>query len=241
MLLMKKLVVILLLALSGAARAEPWTVAIKAVNGRHTYSYSQPVKLGRQAAYDGKAQMRGGGPVRGIILTALLNPPKAGNFRLDYTAEVVGENKARPPFQVSGKVFLRPGRPVLAAGANGWKLVLELEGPDEGKASPVESGRIKVWLKCRGETQSAEFAYLPEEPYSALLYSGPDDELRKFIVTLLPNTSALDGGFFLDYSVMLSENGEALASGEGKLMLSPGGGAAGAKAGACRFSAKAAR
>jgi hypothetical protein len=225
-----------------AEGGESWTVKMKAVNGRVSYSHALATPIGEQSAYSGRAQVRGGSPAREIIFNAFLNQPEEGRFRLDYQAEVAGENRARPPFQAAGKILLRPGKPVLAAEAGGWKLILELQGTSEGKYPRIDTGTLVTSLKCGRDVYPANFVYLPGEQYSAVLYSGPDDTVRRFMVGLLPNSPALDGTFQLQYTLLLKDGGETLADSKGELILAPGGGKKTAFAGrSCVFSAKALR
>lgn len=227
---------------AGAAGAEGWKVHAKAVNGRVSYSHTQASAVGKQATFDGKAQVRGGGPAREIIFNSFLNPPEGGLFRLDYQVEIVGGNRARPPFQVGGKVPLRPGKPVLAAEAGGWKLILELQGKAEGRSRKRGPGTLETRLKCGRTSYPANFMYLPDEQYSAVLYSEEGDTVRRFMVGLLPKSSGMDGTFLLQYTLLLKEGGETLAGGEGELILVPGGEKLTAAAGKdCVFSAKALR
>jgi hypothetical protein len=225
-----------------AAEAEPWTVEFKAVNGRVTYSHSQAAPMGEQNSYAGKARVRGGGPAREISFNSLLIQPEEGVFRLDYKAEVTGGHRARPPFQAAGKVLLRPGKPVLAAEAGGWKLILELRGAGAGDYPKSENGTLETSLKCGRASFPANFKYLPDEQYSAVVYGGEQETVRKFMVGLLPNGPALDGTFLLQYTLQLKEGGEPLAEGQGELILAPGGGKRTAPAGKdCVFSARASR
>ncbi len=235
---------LLLLCLSlgaGTARAEGWTVRVKAVNGRETYSHEQASPAGKQASFAGRPQMRGGGPARELILHTYLHAPEDGRLRLDYQVELAGEQKSRPPFQAQGKVLLRPGKPVLAVEAGGWKFIVELRGTAEGKARGSAGGTLETSLKCGRVSYPANFAYLPDEQYSAVLYSGSGDEPRRFMVGLLPNGAALDGTFLLQYTLLLKEGRETLAEGKGELLLAPGGGKRTAPAGDCVFSARALR
>jgi len=225
-----------------ARAAESWTVKMKAVNGRVSYSHALASPVREQVNYSGKAQVRGGGPEREITFNSFLNRPENGYFRLDYLVEIVGENRARPPFQVAGKVLLRPGKPVLAAEAGGWKLVLELQGTAEGKFPRIETGTLETRLKCGRDSYPAAFVYLPDEQYSAVLFGGSDEAVNKFMVGLLPDSSGLDGTFRLQYTLLLKDAGETLASGQGELILAPGGDKRSASAGKdCVFSAKALR
>ena len=136
------------LCLVGAAGAESWTVKVKAVNGRAAYSHTQPSPLGKQTSFDGKPRMRGGGPARELIFNSFLNAPEDGLFRLDYQVEVADKSRARPPFQAAGKILLRPGKPVLAAEAGGWKFIVELEGKAGEKSRAERSGTLETVLKC---------------------------------------------------------------------------------------------
>jgi len=241
---MKILYSLMLLCLAlgaGAARAEGWTVKARVVNGKETYWHAQASPVGKQASFAGRPQMRGGGPARELILHTYLHAPEDGLLRLDYQVELAGAQKARPPFQAQGKVLLRPGKPVLAAAAGGWKFIVELQGTAEGKARGRAGGTLETSLKCGRVSYPATFSYLPDEQYSAVLYSGSGDEPRRFMVGLLPNGSALDGTFLLQYTVLLKEGRETLAEGQGELPLVPGGGRRTAPAGDCVFSARALR
>jgi len=232
----------LALCLAGSAGAENWTVKIKAVNGRAVYSHTQVSPIGKQASFEGKPKMRGGGPARELIFKSFLNPPEDGLFRLDYQVDVVGENSARPFFQAGGKVLLRPGKPVLAAAAGGWNFIVELQGTGEGKYSGKGTGTLETRLKCGRASYPASFTYLPDEPYSAVLYSESGDTVSKFMVGLLPKSSGVDGTFLLQYTLLLTEGGEKLAGGDGELILAPGDGKHTAAAGkGCVFSAQALR
>jgi hypothetical protein len=226
----------------GAAGAAEWTVRMKAVEGRVTYSHTQESPIGEQVSFAGKPLTRGGGPARELIFNTFLNKPEDGFLRLDYQVELGGAHRARPPFQAQGKVLLRPGKPVIAAEAGGWKFILELQGEAGGKPRGGNPGRLETVLKCGRTSYPANFVYLPEEQYSAVLYGGTDDEVRRFMVGLLPNISALDGTFLLQYTLQLKEGSETLADGKGELVLAPGAGRASAAAGkGCVFSAKALR
>jgi len=232
----------LALCLAGAAAAENWTVKIKAVNGRAAYSHTQVSPIGKQAGFEGKPQMRGGGPARELIFKSFLNPPEDGLFRLDYQVDVVGENSARPFFQAGGKVLLRPGKQVLAAAAGGWNFIVELQGTAEGKYSGKGTGTLETRLKCGRVSYPASFTYLPDEQYSAVLYSESGDTVNKFMVGLLPKSPGVDGTFLLQYTLLLTEGGEKLAGGDGELVLAPGDGKHTAAAGkGCVFSAQALR
>jgi hypothetical protein len=231
----------LLAGLAGAAPAESWTVKMQAVNGKVTYTHTQALRPGKQDSYVGKARRRGMGPEREIIFNTYLHDPEEGALRLDYQVEVAGEQQARPPFQAQGKVLLRPGKPVLAAEAGGWRLVLELQGEAEGKGGS-NSGVLEALLKCGRTSYPAKFAYLPNEQYTAVLFWQEGDTARKFMVGLLPNASALDEDFNLQYTFLLREGGETLAEGQGELVLTPGGSRRGKAAGKdCTFSARATR
>jgi hypothetical protein len=230
------------LCFAGAPAAENWTVLMKAVNGRVSYSHVQKSPVGKQGSFVGKARVRGGGPEREIIFNSFLNAPEEGLFRFDYQVEVAGGNRARPPFQAGGKVLLRPGKPVLAAQAGGWKFILELQGKAEGKYPDKGTGTLETSLKCGRVSYPASFVYLPDEQYSAVLYSGSEDAVRKYMVGLLPKSSAMDGTFLLQYTLLLKEGAESLAGGQGELILAPGDGKHTAAAGKdCVFSAKALR
>ncbi len=235
---------VLLIAVLAAlpARAADWTVSMKAVNGRQTYSVSRKSPLGRQAAYNGKAAARGLGASSDVIFNTYLDSPREGVFRLDYQAEVSGKNRARPPFQAAGKVLLKPGKPVLAAEAGGWKLILELEGEYDGEQPGLRSGVLDTRLKCGWDSYPVSFAYLPNEQYSAVLFSGSDEEPRKFMIGLLPDAPGADGEFKLQYTLLLTEGGKTLSNSSGSMVLEPGGSRPTASAGkGCVFSAKASR
>lgn len=226
----------------GAVCAGEWTVRMKVVDGRATYSHTQAGPLGEQVNFSGKPLARGGGPARELIFNTLLNKPEDGFLRLDYQVELGGRHRARPPFQAQGKVLLRPGKPVLVAGAGGFKFIAELRGAAEGKPRGKGPGKLETALKCGRVAYPASFVYLPDEQYSAVLYGGTQDEVRRFMVGLLPNGPALDGTFLLQYTLELKEGGETLAGGQGELVLAPGGGWKSAAAGkACLFSARALR
>lgn len=226
--------------LAGTAGAETWTVSLKAINDRGTYTHELELPVGKQASFDGAPATRGW-PKRGLIFNAYLNKPENGLFRLDYMAELTGKNAARPPFQAAGKVALRPGKPVLAAEASGWKLILELRGEAEKGARKNGNGVIRTSLKCRRDGHTANFAFLPDQQYTAVTYSQDDEAVRRFTLALLPNGPAVDGTFRLQYAVQLKEGAETLAEGQGELIMSPGGGRSSAAAGDCVFSAAASR
>jgi len=227
---------------AGAAGAEAWTVKMKAVKGREAYSHTQEINLGEQADFSGKPQMRGGGPAREIIFNSFLNPEEDGLYRLDYQVEVTGRQRARPPFQAAGKILLRPGKPVLAAAAGGWKFILELQGEAGEKSRGQRSGSIETSLKCGRDSYPASFVYLPDEQYSAVLYTEKYETVRKFMVGLLPKSSGIDGTFLLQYTLLLKEGSETLAGGQGELILAPGDGKHKASAGkGCVFTARALR
>ncbi len=233
---------ILLLPALAPAGAEGWTVNVKAVNGRVTYSHALESPIAKQSSFDGKARVRGRGPARELIFNSYLNAPEEGLFRLDYQIELTGENRARPPFQAAGKVLLRPGKPVLAAEAGGWKFILELRGKAGGKAPKKAGGTLETRLKCGRLSYPANFIYLPDEQYSAVLYGREGETVRKFMLGLLPKSPGMDGTFLLQYTLLLKEGGESLAGGQGELILSPGGAKRTAAAGkGCVFSAKARR
>lgn len=233
-------VIIYLLFPAGTAGAETWTVRLKAVNGKGTYTHELELPVGKQASFNGAPATRGW-PKRGLIFNAYLNKPEAGLLRLDYMAELTGKNAARPPFQAAGKVALRPGKPVLAAEASGWKLILELRGKAEPGARKNGNGSIRTSLKCGRDEHAANFAFLPDQQYTVVTYSQDTDSPRRFMVGLLPNGPALDGSFLLQYTLQLKEGAETLAEGQGELILKPGGGKRRAAAGDCAFFAKAAR
>jgi hypothetical protein len=232
--------VIYSLFFSGTAVAETWTVSLKAVNGRATYTHELALPVGKQTTFDGAPATRGW-PKRGLIFHAYLNKPEDGLLRLDYMAELTGKNAARPPFQAAGKVALRPGKPVLAAEASGWKLILELRGEAGPGARKNGNGAISTSLKCGRDEHAANFAFLPDQQYTIVTYSQDTDAPRRFMVGLLPNGSGVDGTFKLQYTLQLKEGPETLAEGQGELILSPGGGKSRAAAGDCVFSAKAPR
>ena len=227
------------LCLAGPARAETRTVEMKAVKGRVSYSYTQALSVGKQATYSGKSKVRGGGPAREVIFNSFLNELEEGVFRLDYQAEVSDKSRARPPFQVAGKVLLRPGKPVLAAEAGGWKFILELKGEAVEKSRTENSGTIETILKCGRVSYPAKFVYLPDEQYTAVLFTQSGDTVTKFMVGLLPKFSGMDGTFLLQYTLQLKEGGETLAGGDGELILTPGDGKHSAPVGKnCVFTAK---
>lgn len=226
--------------LAGPAGAETWTVKLKAVNGRGTYTHEMELPVGKQTTFDGAPATRGW-PQRGLIFNAYLNKPEDGLLRLDYMAELTGKNAARPPFQAAGKVALRPGKPVLAAEASGWKLIFELRGEGEHGARKNGNWLIRTSLKCGREERLANFAFLPDQQYTVVTYSQDPESVRRFTVALLPNGSALDGSFLLQYALQLKEGAETLAEKQGELLLNPGGGRSRAAAGDCVFSAKASR
>lgn len=227
---------------AGAAWAETWTLKLKAVNGRASYSHEQVVAVEKQAVFDGKPRMQGGGPPREVIFNSFLNPDEEGLFRLDYQAEVSDKSRARPPFQAAGKVLLRPGRPVPAAEAGGWKFIVELKGETVGESRAERSGTLETVLKCGRLSYPAKFVYLPDEQHSAVLYSQSGDTVTKFMVGLLPKSPGVDGTFLLQYTLQLKEGGETLAASDGELILAPGDGKHTATAGKdCIFSAKALR
>jgi len=228
--------------ISAAAGAEVWTVELKAVEGRVTYQHGLATTVGKQSSFAGQPRVRGGGPARELIFHSFLNKPVDGYFRLDYMAELAGENRARPPFQAAGKVRLRPGKPVLAALAGGWKIILELQGEAGERSRKEGPGTLETSLKCGRVVYPATFVYLPDEQYSAVLYGGSGDTVTKFMVGLLPKSPGMDGTFLLQYTLLLKEGGETLAGGEGELILAPGDGKHTARAGKdCVFSAKALR
>lgn len=229
------------LGLAGTAAAEDWIVLVKAVNGRVTYAHDQALPLRRQTSFAGKARQRGMGPAREMIFNAYLNTPEDGVLRLDYQVEVAGEHKARPPFQAQGKVLVRPGRPLLAVQAGGWKLIFELRGEAGGKGAD-NAGTLEAALKCGRASYPVKVAYLPNEQYSVVLYEQDGETVRKLIVGLLPNTSALDDDFTLQYAFMLREGGDTLAEKQGDLVLTPGGDRRTVNSGKnCVFSAAARR
>ena len=232
----------LVFCFAGGAAAESWTVRMKAVNGRAAYSHEQASPLGKQVTFDGKPQMRGGGPARQLIFNSYLNAPEDGLFRLDYQVEIGNERRIRPAFQAAGKVLLRPGKPVLAAEAGGWKFIVELRGKAEEGTRKDVSGTIETRLKCGRVSYPANFIYLPDEQYSAVLYSEEGDTVNKFMVGLLPKSPGEGGTFLLQYTLQLKNGGETLASGEGELIMAPGEGPHAADAGKdCVFTAKALR
>lgn len=224
--------------LAGTAGAETWTVSLKAINGRGTYTHEMDLPVGKQASFNGSPFTRGW-PRRGLVFHAYLNKPQDGLLRLDYMAELTGKNAARPPFQAAGKVLLRPGKPVLAAEASGWKLILELRGEADRAAARNGNGLIKTSLKCGRDERTANFAFLPDQQYTIVTYSQDDEPVRRFMVGLLPNGAGVDGTFKLQYTLQLKEGAETLSEGQGELILSPGGGRRSAAAGDCLFSAAA--
>lgn len=224
---------------ASAAGAGEWAVKLKAVNAGTSYTTTLVSPAGRQAAFDGKPKMRGQGPARELIFRSFLNAPENGLYRLDYQVEFYGSNGARPPFQAAGKLLLRPGKPVLAAQAAAWKLYLELEGKAAGKTPNHANSRLTTSLKCGRKTYPANFAYLPGEQYSAVTFTEEDDTVTNFMAGLLPNTSAMDGAFILQYTLLLREGSKTLTEKQGELILVPGGPNKSATAGPCRFTAKA--
>lgn len=229
------------LGLAGAAAAETWTLRVQAANGRVTYTHDQALQPRKQTGFTGKPRRRGMGPEREMIFNAYLNAPEDGALRLDYQVEMAGDHKARPPFQAQGKVLLKPGKPLLAVQAGGWKLIFELRGEAEGKGAG-NAGTLEAALKCGRTSYPVKVAYLPNEQYSVVLYEQEGETVRKLIVGLLPNISALDDDFTLQYAVMLREGGDTLAEKQGDLVLSPGGGRRSVGAGEnCSFSAAARR
>lgn len=237
---MKNLLLAALLCAPLPAAAEEWTLLMKAVKGRYAYARSLPLAPGKAAAFDGKLRPKGG-EERQVSFDALLLRRGAGCFAVDYAAEVAGDNRARPLFEVKGKLPLRPGKAVVAAAAGGWKLVLELEGPAAGGCPGGGDGTLKARLKCRGGSYAADFVYLPEAQYSASLYEEEGDSVRKFLVGLLPGTPGFDGSFFLQYTALLAEAGEERAASEGRLTLAPGASRSARAGDGCSFSVKAAR
>lgn len=228
--------------LAGAEPPEDWTVNLKVVGGRVTYSHAQVSPAGEQAGFTGKPVVRGAGEARELIFNSFLNAPEDGVLRLDYQVELAGRREGRPPFQAAGKVPLRPGKSVLAAEAGGWKLILELQGTAGGKPAGRGAGTLETSLKCGRTAYPANFVYLPDEQYSAVLYTGEGDDARKFMVGLLPKSSGVDGTFLLQYTLQLKEGRETLAGGDGELILEPGGARRTAAAGkGCVFSARALR
>jgi hypothetical protein len=230
------------LACAGQARAEDRVIKFKAVNGRVTYSQTLVSPVGKQVSFDGKARVRGRGPEREMIFNSFLGEHESGLFRLDYQVEVAGDNRARPPFQAAGKVLLRPGKEVLAAQAGGWKFILELQGKSSGKYPDIRTSALETRLKCGRVTYPVNFIYLPDEQYSAVLYSQSEDTVRKFMVGLLPKSPGLDGTFLLQYTLLLKEGAQTLVENQGGIILGPGAGKQTAAAGKdCVFSAKALR
>ena len=116
-----------------------------------------------------------------------------------------------------------------------------LRGEAEPGARKNGNGVIRASLKCGLDEHAANFAFLPDQQYTIITYSQDTDAPRRFMVGLLPNGSALDGSFKLQYTLQLKEGPETLAEGQGELILSPGGGKSGAAAGDCLFSARASR
>lgn len=237
-----RLLLPLCLAPGLAAAAEGWTVKLKVLNGRVTYSHEQPMAAKTQENFAGRPRMRGGGPELGLIFNAYLHPAEDGLFKLDYQVELGGDKRALPPFQASGKVRLPAGKPVLAVESGGWKVILELEGESEGEYPKNWQQTIDAALKCGRISYQAKFSYVPQDQYSVVLYNEKDDAVRKFMLGLLPNSPGLDGEFKLQYTLLLKEGRETLAGGDGELILAPGGGRRSAAAGKnCVFSAKASR
>ena len=154
--------------------------------------------------------------------------------------DVVGENSARPFFQAGGKVLLRRASRCSPA-AGGWNFIVELRG--RPKVNTRERDRhLETRLKCGRASYPANFTYLPDEQYSAVLYSESGDTVNKFMVGLLPKSPGVDGTFLLQYTLLLTEGGEKLAGGDGGLILAPGDGKHTAAAGkGCVFSAQALR
>lgn len=238
----RALAALLLPALIGAAGAQEWTVEVKAVNGRISYSHEQPCPVGEQATFTGRPRMRGPGEPVEMIFNSLLNRPQDGLFRLDYQVELAGKNGGRPPFQAAGKALLRPGKPVLAAEAGGWKFFLKLHGKAARKYPQKKSGTLETRLKCGRVSYPANFAYLPGEQYSTVIYKEEEERVTRFTAGLLPNHPAVDGTFLLQYALLLKEGGETLSEGQGELILAPGGARQTVAAGKdCVFSARALR
>lgn len=234
----------LLLALAlfaGPAAAEDCSVRMKAVKGGISYSHTQPCRPGEQVAYSGPARLQGRGERREIIFNSFLNEGGDGGYRLDYQAEIAGENRARPPFQAQGKALLRPGRPLMAASAGGWRYYLELLAPKPSGYTGTDERTIDAKLKCGRLTFPASFAYLPGEQYTAVLYEETGDGVRRFMLGLLPGLPGVDGSFSLQYTLQLKEGSVKLADAHGELALTPGEGKATAAAGGCTFSASASR
>lgn len=224
------------------AAAGDCSVRMKAVKGGLSYSRTQPCRPGERVAYSGPSKMGGRGPAREIIFNSFLNPAGDGGYRLDYQVEIAGENRARPPFQAAGKALLRPGRPVLAAAAGGWRYYLELLAPEAGDYTGTGEHTLDVKLKCGRLSFPASFAYLPGEQYTAVLYEETDGGVRKFMLGLLPGLPGADGAFALQYTLQLKEAGETLTDAHGELALDPGEGKASAAAGkGCAFTASASR
>ncbi|HBE89339.1 MAG TPA: hypothetical protein DDW67_09410 [Elusimicrobia bacterium] len=226
-----------------AAEDDACSLRMMAVHGGVSYSHELAVVPGERASYAGPAKKRGRGPQREIIFNALLNEAGKQGFRLDYQVEVADEKGPRPPFQVQGKVPLRPGRQALAASAGGWKYYLKLEGEAcEEEFDDPKPGTLTALLKCGRHRYPVSFSYLTNEQYSAVLYSEDGDKVTRFTIGLLPGGGAFDGTFPLQYAVQLKDGGETIADNTGGVLLSPGGGAAKASAGrGCSFTVKAGR
>lgn len=224
-----------------AGAAEDCSVRMKAVNGGISYSRTQPCRPGEQVTYSGPARLQGRGERREIIFNSFLNEGGDGGYRLDYQVEIAGENRARPPFQAQGKALLRPGRPLMAASAGGWRYYLELLAPKAGGYTGTGEHTIDAKLKCGRLTFPASFAYLPGEQYTAVLYEETGGGVRKFMLGLLPGQPGATAAFSLQYTLQLKEGSEVMADARGELALEPGEGKVLAAAGGCVFSASASR
>ena len=145
----------------------------------------------------------------------------------------------RPPVFRPGQVLLRRASGLATAPAAG--ILSELRG--RPKVNTRERDRhLETRLKCGRASYPANFTYLPDEQYSAVLYSESGDTVSKFMVGLLPKSPGVDGTFLLQYTLLLTEGGEKLAGGDGGLILAPGDGKHTAAAGkGCVFSAQALR
>jgi len=104
--------------------------------------------------------------------------------------ELGGPHRARPPFQAQGKVLLRPGKPVTAAEAGGWKFIVELAGEAAGKPGQAP-GKLETVLKCGRDSYPASFVYLSDE--FSLLAGDP-----------FPPVEAYDGFWQVDNAIGLT-------------------------------------
>lgn len=230
-----------LLAQSLPACAAGWTVKARAVNGGQTFSQSLNCAEGKPAEFSGRPAIRGYGPVRDMVFRATLRTGDDGLLRLEYDLTMKAERGPRPPLQLAGVAPLRPGKPVLAAASGGWKLTLELTGSDGGEHPKPAPGRLEARLKCGRRAYAADFVFLPEKQYSAVLQDEEDDKAGKFMVGLLPGAPGLNGEFLLQYTLLLKDGAEALAEGQGKFILEPGVEKRAAAGRNCSFTVKAAR